>query len=952
MPAGEDDGPYEYDAFISYTWRPDIGMAEAVQDGLQRLAKPWAKRRALRVFRDDTHMEATDDLSGDLEATLAGSRFLVLVASPHSAGSPYVRREVRWWRTHRSSRDFLIAWVDGALEWDDDRGDYDWERTTALPGDLRGWFRAEPLTADMREFTTRRELSLRTDDRFRGRVATLASRIHGKPKDELVGRDLDELRKGRRWRHAAVVAVSVVMVAALTAGALWLREGSRAERAEDVGLSRSLAKAAESRLDDNGIDTARFALAARAAADTPEARSALMAAVDANRHTVARVRGPVPLPSRNVPASAPPDAVVALSDDGALLAYGTRGEGVVTLWDTRKRRTAGTLDPGRYGSYPGVQELRFLPGSRRLLGLHDDRHIFLWDTGSGRVIRSFDYEAGFPDMAVSPDGRYAAVLDLDPLATAEDVTPSPRIWDLSSGHELPVPEPQFTTGPDIVFSPDSTRLLTLTATPDDEPWPLVSYDIQHRRWDREDAVKGGFGAALATAPGGSRLAVIRKGAIELWDYAERRKIATSKPPADSTYQSVALSADGKTVVAADSAFRIHAFDARLRSRSYLGRHGESVLDLTLSRDGALLASTATDYSVTLWSPGSDARLASRGGRPDIPRDASALAVSGDGHRTAVVSKDMAQVLNSADGRRIRTFPLDTPTGDPFVRQGYAALDRDGGRLAVVLGGTLRVWDVHSGREVLSQKRPIAQHAVHGSEGVRFLPDGRSLLVDREGGPQVVALNTGQVRQRLTTDVSGGGFTGAEHGRTIAVAEDIGGDSTRIAVYRWSGDRLKRDEAFSTPGRAYEMALSDDSNRISVANRDRQITLREMHGEAVRTVFPGRQGVYSLSLPGSGETVVGSSGDELAMWDFASGLRLGAWATGGRPHTAEEGVSAQLVPTADGEGVLASDSRGTMLRWAVDPVRWRTALCGLGVPELTEAERERHFQGRDIGPPCP
>ncbi|MGP4049994.1 TIR domain-containing protein [Streptomyces sp. 2A115] len=375
MPAGEDDGPYAYDAFISYTWRPDIAMAEAVQDGLQRLAKPWTKRRALRVFRDDTHMEATDDLSGALEATLADSRFLVLVASPHSAGSTYVRREVRWWRAHRSSRDFLIAWVDGSLAWDDDRGDYDWERTTALPDDLRGWFRTEPLTADMRDFTMRRDVSLRTDDRFRTRVATLASRIHGKPKDELVGRDLDEPRKGRTWRRTAVAAVSLVTVAALVAGASWLREGSRAERAEDVGLSRSLAKVAENRLDDNATDAARFALAARAAADTPEARAALMAAADATRHTVAQVRGPVPLPSRNVPVSAPPDASVALSDDGSLLAYGTRGEGVITLWDTRKRRAVGTLDPQRYGSYPGVQELWFLPGSRRLLGLHAERVI-------------------------------------------------------------------------------------------------------------------------------------------------------------------------------------------------------------------------------------------------------------------------------------------------------------------------------------------------------------------------------------------------------------------------------------------------------------------------------------------------------------------------------------------------------------------------------------------------
>ena len=38
-----------YDAFLSYSHR---GVAVAVQRGLERFAKPWYERRALRVFRD------------------------------------------------------------------------------------------------------------------------------------------------------------------------------------------------------------------------------------------------------------------------------------------------------------------------------------------------------------------------------------------------------------------------------------------------------------------------------------------------------------------------------------------------------------------------------------------------------------------------------------------------------------------------------------------------------------------------------------------------------------------------------------------------------------------------------------------------------------------------------------------------------------------------------------
>ena len=43
-----------YDGFISYSHAGDGRLAPALQEGLQRLAKRWNSRRALRVFRDET----------------------------------------------------------------------------------------------------------------------------------------------------------------------------------------------------------------------------------------------------------------------------------------------------------------------------------------------------------------------------------------------------------------------------------------------------------------------------------------------------------------------------------------------------------------------------------------------------------------------------------------------------------------------------------------------------------------------------------------------------------------------------------------------------------------------------------------------------------------------------------------------------------------------------------
>lgn len=51
-----------YDAFISYSHAKDKPIATALQSVVQKLGKSWYRRRALRVFRDDTGLTATPHL--------------------------------------------------------------------------------------------------------------------------------------------------------------------------------------------------------------------------------------------------------------------------------------------------------------------------------------------------------------------------------------------------------------------------------------------------------------------------------------------------------------------------------------------------------------------------------------------------------------------------------------------------------------------------------------------------------------------------------------------------------------------------------------------------------------------------------------------------------------------------------------------------------------------------
>src|SRR5256884_2648479 len=127
-----------YDAFISYSHAKDKPIAAALQSVVQKLGKPWYRRRALRVFRDDTSLTASPQLWPSIEQALARSRYLILLASPEAAASPWVAKEVDYWLAHKSVDTLLIALTEGKLKWDRSAGDFIWSEATPLPGVLRG----------------------------------------------------------------------------------------------------------------------------------------------------------------------------------------------------------------------------------------------------------------------------------------------------------------------------------------------------------------------------------------------------------------------------------------------------------------------------------------------------------------------------------------------------------------------------------------------------------------------------------------------------------------------------------------------------------------------------------------------------------------------------------------------------------------------------------------------
>jgi hypothetical protein len=136
-----------FDAFVSYSHAADGELAPAVQRAMQRLAKPWYRARALRVFRDDAALSANPHLWASIEEALDESAWFVLLASPEAAASEWVERELQHWLATNAASRVLVVLTDGALQWDEGAQQL---TGTAVPVSLRDAFDEEPRHVDLR----------------------------------------------------------------------------------------------------------------------------------------------------------------------------------------------------------------------------------------------------------------------------------------------------------------------------------------------------------------------------------------------------------------------------------------------------------------------------------------------------------------------------------------------------------------------------------------------------------------------------------------------------------------------------------------------------------------------------------------------------------------------------------------------------------------------------------
>jgi hypothetical protein len=219
-----------YKAFVSYSHAADKQLAPMLQSALQRFAKPFYKLRAINIFRDKTSLHLTPELWPEIQKAIRQSEFFILLASPNSAKSVWVGKEVDEWLTLKSGSpdNLLVVLTDGTLEWNEAGKDFNWERTDALPTSLRGKFKTEPLFADLRWVKTAQDMSLR-HPQFLDEVGTLGAALHKRPKDMMIGEDVRQHRILKATAAATLVVLLILAAGASVAAYVATQQRKRAQ---------------------------------------------------------------------------------------------------------------------------------------------------------------------------------------------------------------------------------------------------------------------------------------------------------------------------------------------------------------------------------------------------------------------------------------------------------------------------------------------------------------------------------------------------------------------------------------------------------------------------------------------------------------------------------------------------------------------------------------------------
>ncbi len=264
------------------------------------------------------------------------------------------------------------------------------------------------------------------------------------------------------------------------------------------------------------------------------------------------------------------------------------------------------LDTG--GHMATMQEVIFTPDGKQLISAGDDKLIRIWDTTTGKTVRTIRGELAPGDpgklytMALSPDGRWLAA-----AGWTEDKHVAPccgdiRVYDFASGTLVKLLRGHESAVLAMTFSPDGRKILSGTFDSSSHGktgiiWTAPTDDNGVADWSRarlSQKLKGHSRDinAVAFTPDSKRaLTGAYDNSIRVWDVATGRHLATLEGHGEKI-GAVAVS-HGGTIVSGDSSGEVRIWSS---PDVYRARNGETV------RANRILFKARNEVATLVFSP--------------------------------------------------------------------------------------------------------------------------------------------------------------------------------------------------------------------------------------------------------------------------------------------------------------------------------------------------------------
>jgi len=571
---------------------------------------------------------------------------------------------------------------------------------------------------------------------------------------------------------------------------------------------------------------------------------------------------------------------VTLSPDGKRI-VSAGGSGTIKIWDATDGKEVMTLR----GHEKAVVAVKFSSDGNRIASISRDSKIKVWDAQSGVELRTLTGGdsvplpllhtwAGRVPFAFSHDGK--KIVSGSP---SDNIKERIHIWDADSGTRL------------MTLSGHERYLTSLAFTPDNKRIVSSGRDNALRVWDAStgqqlmvlEGHEGRVRDVAISSDGKHIVSVSLDRTAKVWDMTTGAEL-TVIHGLDNTVRSVAFSNDGGRIATGCRAGKIRVWDAANGSELVmLAGHISSVTGLAFSPDDKCIVSGSYDGTVKIWESGVD-----RTAPVELDRHHS-IAFSPDGKLIVTVAdKDRSiRILDAAT--RDERMKIDGPfQGTPF--NAGASFSPDSERIISVDGNDICVWDVSSGKKILTlsghESGPVYRKQAD-IFSMSYSPDGTRIV---SGGLDRTVRVWNAVTGAEIMTLRGHGIypDDPECSPVSSVAfspdgELIGSGSYDSTVKIWNARTGAEVMTMRHSMMVCEIAFSPDGKRIASASPDWSIRIWDVAtGEELQVLWGHQDEPLSLVFSPDGRRIVsGAKDDTVRIWDAETGalvhtLQINGW----------------------------------------------------------------------------